>query len=62
MHQAFGWSLLPSIVGRSSYVDVRACRTFAEPKGSAQGVGLLISSCKNSVMAKCAESPLHALG
>jgi hypothetical protein len=36
--------LLPSIVGRSSFLGVRARIAFADPKGTAQGVGLLITS------------------
>src|SRR5215212_1754636 len=36
-------------------MGLRARRTFADPKGTAQGVGLLISSSENSVVAKFAE-------
>jgi hypothetical protein len=50
-----GCSLLPSIVGRSSSLGLRARQTFADLKGTAQGVGLLISSSENAVHAKFAE-------
>jgi hypothetical protein len=42
-----GWLLLPSSMGRSSFLGVRARMAFADPKGTAQGVGLLISSSEN---------------
>jgi hypothetical protein len=44
----FGCSLLPSMVGRSSFLGVRARMAFADPQGTAQGVGLLISSSENA--------------
>jgi hypothetical protein len=33
----FGCSLLPSMVGRSSFLGVRARMAFADPKGTAYG-------------------------
>src|SRR5215207_9199390 len=54
----FGCCLLPSMVGRSSFpLGLRARRTVADPQRVLRiwGVGLLISSSENSVMAKFAE-------
>src|SRR5215208_252385 len=53
----FGCPLLPSTVADPpSILGLRARRRFADPKGTAQlGVGLLISSSENSIMAKFAE-------
>ena len=50
----FGWSLLPSMVGRSSFLGLRAriecLQTFRVLR--IWGVGLLISSSENSVNPK----------
>jgi hypothetical protein len=44
----FGSHLLPSMwADPPSIMGVRARRTLADPKGTAQGVGLLISSSEN---------------
>jgi hypothetical protein len=49
-------------VGRSSFRSgVRARIAFADPKGTAQGVGLLISSSQNAQKAKFVEFLFHAI-